>query len=378
MPQLVFLKQFLRVLWVVLGVGLTLWIVQKNLPPGGRLIARMPAGEPSGFIGGLTPGDRVALAEENGRRYFALTDEPAYFRLARPRFFRQAVVRLHYRHDGEPLIELGARVSRERWQFDLRPVDAALLDGLGWSARQDGRYRVYEKKPTGRTAAEILRAADARKTAVYHLDPVRWGMTVPGAVDRGAELECQLSTVNCQKLYIYAARPPFQASIDIVGKATVKLVKDGETILTRAAADETVELAVTNAKPGLYRLEIDAAEGGASRVRTANAILAAAGQPPKPPVFFQPEFPSINAETRVAEAGYDTIVADYVPPKIGADGWKTSEAEFDLGTLAAEGGGVQMIVSVPGIKAVGRPVLIDWIEVEYRRPPLLETLKSWL
>ncbi len=378
MPQLVFLRQFLRVAWIVLGAALVIWVVGKNLPISGRLTVRMPAGEPSGFIGGLTPGDRVTIADENGRRYFSLTDEPAYFRLAAPRFFRQAVVRLHYRHDGEPLIELGARTSRERWQFDLRPVDAAILDGLGWTARQDGRYRVYEKKPTGRTAGEILRAADARKTAVYHLDPVRWGMTMPAAADRGAELICQPSTVNCQKLYIYVVRPPFQASVDIVGTATVKLMKDGETILTRTAADETVELAVTNAKPGLYRLEIDAAEGGASRVRTSNAVLAAAGETPKPPLFFQPEFPSINAETRIEEAGYDTIVAGYAPPSADADGWKTSEAEFDLGALATEGGGAQMIVSVPGIKTVKRPVLIDWIEVEYRRPLLLETLKSWL
>lgn len=119
------------VLILAIGAALTLvgGIVFRNLPPDGILRVFATPGEPSPFFGGFRPENRTGI--ETGQ-YARLIDEPIYFSLAVPPFFRGATVRMEYRNLGQPVIELGARSSHEDWAFQLKPIEAdtSRLSGL--------------------------------------------------------------------------------------------------------------------------------------------------------------------------------------------------------------------------------------------------------
>jgi len=104
-------------------------IVFLNLPPDGRLDVVATPGKPSPFFGGFRPEDRVVVVPD---AYAELKDEPIYFSMAVPPFFRTATVRMEYRNLGQPVIELGARSSLDEWAFMLKPIEAdtSALDGL--------------------------------------------------------------------------------------------------------------------------------------------------------------------------------------------------------------------------------------------------------
>lgn len=389
MTQTAFVRNALRLLWLVLGGGLVVWIVAGNFPPDGRLVARVGAAQPSGFVGGITPTDRARVVGEPGSYLTEVISEPAYFQLARPRLYPKAKLRLRFRNEGQPIVELGGRTSLEAWGFDLRPLDAPLLDrlalppaqgGLGWSARQDGVLRAYEKKATSRAVAELLASPDA-KIGVYHADPVRWGLRL-AAPKSGKPVEVKERLSGPRVLYAYVHRAPFSLMLDVEGAADaaarVRVLHEGETIMTRELTGSgTVDLGLTNAKIGLYRVEVSMpTESTLAEVRSEQPRLVFAdtmGERFKafsPEAAFVPEHHVVTWETDVRAAGLEAVVAAYRPPETDAEGWKVAEAEFDLNALAPDRGRIQMALSLPAIKAVGGRVLTDWIEVEYVRPPL--------
>lgn len=379
MTQLAFLRSFLRLIWTALGLWLLAWLAFQNLPPSGWLTVRVHAGEPSGFIGGFTPSDRAGVIQEEGRLMTRVTGEPAYFPLATPRFFKTAAVRVRYRNDRQPIIEIGPRTSLKDWTFDLKPLEAGLLDGLGWPARDDGPYRIYEKKATSRSAAEILSAPTDGRTAVYHADPVRWGMRLPASNRRSAEFVGRLP--GSRSMYVYADAAPLFIELEFEGPASdiaeVKVLHEAEPVLSRRQQGAgTLELEITNAKPGLYRIDALAPETMALLgVRTRHpklVFLDTEGEHLKafrPEDAFEPEFPVVTWETDFKKAPYTAVVAGYRPSAVESGGWKVAEAEIDLQSAAKDQGQTQMVLSLPALKHVGGSVTIDWIEAEYRREP---------
>lgn len=381
MTQTAFVRNALRLLWFVLGAGLIGWIAARNLPADGRLVARVRAAEPSGFVGGLTPTDRAKIIEGGDGHFTEVVDEPAYFHIARPRLYPKVTVRMRFRNEGQPLVELGGRTSLDAWGFDLKPLDAPMLDGLGWPAWQDGPYRVYERKASARSASEILASSDGR-IGVYHADPVRWGLRLPEP--RSAEpVEVLERLPGPRVLYTYVHRAPFgltlalDAPVDAV--VQVRVLHEGEVVMTRGleSGAGSVELGITNAKPGLYRVEIEMPTDAAlTQVRSEQQKLVfvdTAGEKFKafaPASAFEPEHHVVTWESDVGKARLEAIVAAYRPPTVDASGWKVAEAEFDLGALAPDRGRIQMALSLPAIKAVGGRLLVDWIEAEYVREPL--------
>ncbi len=265
MNDLMFLRKALAVLWIGLGMALTGWIVFSNVPPSGLLKESATAGALSAFIGIPRPVERVKIVASAAEPYYEVLGEPLYFQLAAPRFFPRAKVRLEFQNSGQPVIELGARSSADQWRFDLHPIDAPVLDNLGWSARQDGDLLVYERTPTSRSAGDILASGSAARTAVYHLDPVRWGFRIGEASGPPTEIGRVLR--GSHQFYVYLDRGPFDLSLSFrdlrsdrakFPPASVRVIKEGGTILSRQSSGEDVDLHVTNAMPGVYRVEIDA------------------------------------------------------------------------------------------------------------------------
>jgi hypothetical protein len=393
MTQAQFVRRLLQLLWFVLGAWLLGWVIFRNFPPDGSLTARVRAAQSSGFIGGVTPTDRAEVFRRDGQAYTRVSGEPAYFRLAKLPFAPTAKVRLRFRNSSQPVFELGGRISLDAWAFDLRPLDVPLLDGLGWSARQDGSYRIYERKPTDRTAEEILQGSGTR-VAVFHAAPERWGLRL-GAV-RGPEAETGPLPEGVRRLYVIPSGHKLEVALEFRrapaaagGSAEVRLARSGETLLTRRTTGEAVDLALSGAEDGPYLIEIAADGLDLASARTRGPKLVWTDpktgllRAPTKGAFFEAEFPTVTWETDLRAAPYDVIVAGYRPPKDDGGGWKIAEAEFDLAGLAADRGDIQMVLSLPALKKAGGDVEIDWIEVEYRREPLTPgtfagLFKRWL
>ncbi|MEK7545627.1 MAG: hypothetical protein AAB554_00950 [Patescibacteria group bacterium] len=377
--QLSFVRSFLRLLWFMAGAGLLLLIVARNLPPSGVLSASARMAEPSGFFGGFTPLDRARPTREGALWRSEIVAEPVYFHVAAPRLYDTARVTLRYKNQGQPYLALGARTDLEAWSFDLKPIDLPMLDESGWASRQDGEFRVYEKKATTRPAEEILASATG-KVAVLAIDPARWGMRLPKTEDK--PFETTLSLAGSRTVYVYVQEGPLDVSLGFRGPATavarIDVRKAGATLISRTRqADGAVDLALTGAEPGLYRIDVAAPETMTlSGVRSAHgrvALVDADGEHLKfPPgaTKFDPEFPIFTWETDLAASPFEAVVARYAPPTVDADGWRTASATFNLRAVAASQGRVQMIVSAPKIRDLGAKVSVDRVDVEYRRPPL--------
>lgn len=398
--QLLFLRGALRVFWFTLAVWLLAWLAWKNLPPSGALFAVGRTAEPSGFFGGFTPLDRAVPTQEGGVWYSDVSAEPVYFNVAAPRLYDAMRVRLRYKEEGlpagasakegQPYLAVGARTDSNAWAFDLKPIDLPMLDQSGWSARQDGDLRIYERKPTARSAEEILNGS-ADHTAVIGVDPVRWGLKLP-PLKKEQPVETVMAYPGSRRMYLYVQKGPFELMLGLRGPkevtARVSLVRDGRTLLTRTTAgDGAVELTLSGARTGLYRVDFDAPETvtlvGVRTPHQRLAFLETDGAHLKFPdgaAVFEPEFPIVTWETDLAsaesgsafggKAPYDAIVARYAPPTTDADGWRTAEAVFSLRDLAVSDGRVQMLLSAPAIKRVGGKIRIDRVELEYRRPPI--------
>ncbi len=384
MPQLLFIRRCLRFTWFILALALLGWIVLRNIPLNGRLSAEGRTAEPNGFIGGFTPLDRAVPTRENDRWYADAIGEPVYFNLAAPRLYDTARVQLRYKLEGQPYVALGARTDLAEWNFDLKPIDLPMLDEVGFTARQDGELRIYEKKASARSAQELL--ASGGRIAVVGLDPVRWSLRLPVLASE-KPVETVLNENGSRTIYAYAQHGPFELSLGLRGpektEARVTLSYEGKTLLTRThRGDGAVVLALSGAEPGLYRIRLDAPDSvslvGLTSRQSRLVLIDTKGEhlhAPAGAVRFDPEFPVVTWETDMKKASFDAVVARYRPPVIDADGWRTAAAEFDLRTLASSQGRVQMLLSLPAIKQVGGKMRIDAVHVEYVRPPIeLKTL----
>ncbi|WKZ29590.1 MAG: hypothetical protein QY323_02565 [Patescibacteria group bacterium] len=384
-PQLLFVRRVLRLAWFVLGALLLGWIIWRNVPPSGVVRATARTAEPNGFIEGFTPLDRARPVQERGAWYSDVVNEPVYFHVAAPRLYDRVRVRLRYKLDGQPYVGLGARTDLATWSFDVKPIDVPMLDEAGWTARQDGELRVYERKATSRPAAEVLETGS--RVAVLGLDPVRWSLKLPPLSNEKA-IDVSLEEKGSRTIYTYVQGGAFEMSLGLRGagasEARVALVRDGKTLLTRThRGDGAVALSLSGAEPGLYRVDLAASDDvtlvGMTSRQSRVVLLDTAGEhlhAPKGAVRFDPEFPVVTWETNLAKAPYDAIVARYRPPELDADGWRVAEASFDLSSVAASQGRLQMILSLPAIKSVGGSMRVDRVDVEYVRPPIEP--KRWL
>jgi hypothetical protein len=376
--QLLFVRNFLRLVWFAAAVGLLALLVMRNLPPSGVISASARTGVPSGFVDGFTPLDRARPTQEGSLWYSDIVDEPVYFHVAAPRLYDTAQVSLRYRNEGQPYLALGARTDLDAWSFELKPIDLPMLDASGWAARQDGELRIYERKATTRSAGDILDSTSGR-VAVLAIDPARWGMRLPKAEEK--PFETTLSLPGSRTIYVYIQEGPFEVSLGFRGPAAsvarVDLKKGGETLLSRTRqADGTVELALTGAEPGLYRIDIIAPQtmtltGLRSRHDHVALVDADDVHLKLPPgaTAFDPEFPVFTWETDLEKSPYEAIVARYTPPTVDAEGWRTASAEFSLRDLASSQGRVQMILSAPKIRDRGAKIRVDRVDVRYVRPP---------
>ncbi|NTW22044.1 hypothetical protein HGA34_00690 [Candidatus Falkowbacteria bacterium] len=85
--------------------------------------------------------------------------------------------------------------------------------------------------------------------------------------------------------------------------------------------------------------------------------------------FVDPGFLKVGPNFFPGQRGVEFVVADYTPPKTDKDGWRTAEAEFELGQSAyREFYKYSFMISIPGLKAEEEPqrkLVLKEIAIEF-------------
>lgn len=138
------------------------WLVFKDLVVGGKLTANFDFKKASPFISYLRPADRISvpMADKNDY-YINIANQPVYFDVRLPRRFNVAKVKLKYQNLDQTIFEIGAMADKDRWQFDLKPIEnqainSLLNDKFHWSALTYGQTILFQKKIKYSSIAEFL------------------------------------------------------------------------------------------------------------------------------------------------------------------------------------------------------------------------------
>src|SRR5574344_1121214 len=151
---------FLIIFWLILA-GLIVWF--KVLPNGHITYYRSYPAKINifggkGFIGNLTPADRVNDKNENGAEIFG---DPVYFSVFTPRTFNDAKITITYQDNlttSTPLIEAGVLVDNIVWRYKLASLENKLLDNnfSSWSKIQEDGVLLLQKNKKFSTILDFL------------------------------------------------------------------------------------------------------------------------------------------------------------------------------------------------------------------------------
>lgn len=165
----------LRVFFFSLPIILLGWLLYKDFVVSGVLEAEYDFKSRSPLISALRPQGRVSeILNKDGDSFQEVTKEPVYFDARLPRIFDTAEVTVRYKNFGEDIIELGAMKDFERWSFDLKPVENAVVsrlfqDKLRWSRIQEGSVILFQKNSRFKNIKDFLEhLPDISKIAVYN------------------------------------------------------------------------------------------------------------------------------------------------------------------------------------------------------------------
>ncbi len=145
---------FIKIIIYCIPVLLFMLLAYKNLAVEGTIEAVYNFKEKSPFISVLRPQGRLSEIKKDSRgSYFQeVKDEPVYFDIRLPRPFQRVEVGLEYKNIDQPIFELGAMTDKERWQFDLKPVENKVInfllqDKFHWNTiEKDGIYLFQKNK----------------------------------------------------------------------------------------------------------------------------------------------------------------------------------------------------------------------------------------
>lgn len=161
--EMLFHALIIAVPFVVLG-SLTL----HRLAPSGVFTVSAATVDRSPYVNRILPQDR-ALLDASGD-YLTLIDEPGYFSVDVPEGYESVDVTVEYRNHGQPIIELGALTDIFSQSYDLRPLENAVVDALGWQEDTVDGMRVLQREHTVDVNNFFTNPPPLWQVATYHAD----------------------------------------------------------------------------------------------------------------------------------------------------------------------------------------------------------------
>jgi hypothetical protein len=125
------------------------YLFNKQFPWNGKLEIVYDFSKPNAFIGRLTPEGRVDEIEQlNGDYFQTIKIDPVYFDLELPASYEQAVIEVKYQSQNQPVIEIGGLVGKDIWNFQTKPIQNSVIDGLinKWHKIQQGDVVLLQRE----------------------------------------------------------------------------------------------------------------------------------------------------------------------------------------------------------------------------------------
>jgi len=270
----------IRAAAVLTVAGIFVYVFSAAVAPEGYLQATTRLANPAPFISEPKPGDRIELSED-GRTYRLLGD-PLYLDLTPPGAYERVTVSVAYENRGQPILEIGALANRLDGQYDMVPVESALLDSLPWSRVSSGDLVLLQRRKQYASVDEFLSDPPEMARVASYRAGVDWPYVPESWVAREDMTVREISLRGRHRILTYSGGEPLafsfviqdmnrQAGADPVTVSVYKggedkdalartvLEDDGDTTDDQASSGlRTVSVSVPDAAPGLYRIEFTA------------------------------------------------------------------------------------------------------------------------
>ena len=257
--------------WALAVAGLG-WLIVQRFPPSGMVVFDVPFDGRSAWINPFLPGERVSSPgpQEDawvGQRLF---DDPVYTSARIPGVYDEVEINMEFRPIRQTLAELGLVKDANAGAIDFQPIWFAPLQDEAW-----------KKTPQG-----FHRATDDGSVAVWHATA-----TMPSLSDPASATHTTRVTLRgTHDIYAVPAGGQLRFDVDIqdVNRASgpdtvlMRLYRDGEELSREAlgiggrfdqgmgmVTQKTIN--VTDALPGVYRIQIVADDDVFIRAITTNA-----------------------------------------------------------------------------------------------------------
>ncbi|MBN1585416.1 hypothetical protein JW899_03555 [Candidatus Uhrbacteria bacterium] len=128
-------------------VSVMLFLVVRNLVPGGEMTVTTDLLVPVPFVSEPKPGERLEAASGAGSGGgVTMRSGPIYLDLKPPGGFDTVTMVVRYRNESGRALELGGMTSASLRQFDVRPAENGLLDGLAWERVSSGNLTLWQRE----------------------------------------------------------------------------------------------------------------------------------------------------------------------------------------------------------------------------------------
>lgn len=268
-----------------LGLAAALgFLFMRAFVPDGRLSVTTDLVRPAPYVSQPKPSERLALPAriaDDGTPRTRMIAEPLFIDLSPPSKFDAVTMTLAYENSGHPLVQVGALSSAIDEQFEMRPVEDRLLDGLPWKRVSSGSLTLYERGDRYASVDEFFRDPPERgRVATFGADaPLPYRLA--GYVPSGESREIGVSLRGHHRMLTYVKDEPLSFSFTVQdmnrqdgadpvivsvfrgdGKEPVArtiLKDDGDTTDDqRSSKLRTVPVTLVSPEEGFYQIEFTA------------------------------------------------------------------------------------------------------------------------
>lgn len=281
----------IRLYWLAAFSLLLFWLLFRAIVPFGKITYQTDFKSPSYFIGKLSPSERLLKLGDQS----AIIAEPIYFSLFTPRPFSKAKVTVIFSNPPS-FLELGVRLDKTIWSYNLKPVYSSLLEDLRLdkSTLVEGENFLWQKNAAYNTISDFKNNLPASNKIIVYNYPLASDYKL---ADSAWLPEARIIKTNLRgayQFYTYSQGDPivFDFSVkDINENADADPIEvnlyQGDKLVTRATLADDVDrsdtervlrLATDKIPVGVYRLEYKANNDIiTTQIKTQQSKLAFSG-----------------------------------------------------------------------------------------------------
>jgi hypothetical protein len=274
-----YLTRTLTALIVLVPVVVFVHLIIYTVAPAGERVVTHVVNERSPFIDAVLPAERVSdvMYTEGGEAYVEIKENPVYVSAHMPYGrFENIEVEIEFTSKNQPILEFGLLADPITQNYEMRPLNNELLNGLDWdTVGSDSGEVLYQKGNIFETIDDFRTGDSSRETlATYHAN-LNLPYSEPGYRAPLNEFQSSLEVSGSHKIVTYLSEGEFDLQLDYVDYNEVFGADDLVVTLRNAAGEimnatsridgdvkdtqersGTLELATDIFNEGIYTIEI--------------------------------------------------------------------------------------------------------------------------